>query len=65
MTVAERLKDEIESRGVTYTFISEKTGIPIATLSKIFLSQRRLLADEMLAMCDAMHIDLDVLRKSA
>lgn len=65
MTVAEKLKEEINSRGITYTFVSEKTGIPVDALSKVFLNQRRLLADEMLKICEATNIDLNVLRHSA
>ena len=62
MTIAEKLKEEISSRGITYTFISEKTNIPVDTLSKVFLNQRRLLADEMLKICEATSIDLNVLK---
>ena len=58
MCVATRIKELIEEKGVTYTFISEKTGIPVDALSKSFLGKRRLPADEMVAICDAVSIDL-------
>ena len=56
--VASRLKDLIDEKGVTYTFISEKTGIPIDALSRSFRGKRRLPADEMIAICKAINVDL-------
>ena len=58
MSVAEKLKSIISSKGVSYTFISAKTGMPVDTLSKIFLGKRRLLASELIAICDALEISL-------
>lgn len=51
MTVAQKMKLLIEQKGITYTFISEKTGIPVDALSKSFLGKRRLPADEMISIC--------------
>ena len=59
MKVAQRMKKMIEDRGVTYRFISEKTGIPVDALSKSFLGKRKLPADEMISICKAVGIDLD------
>lgn len=59
MSVAEQLKHLVDARGVSYTFISEKTGIPVNTISRSFLGKRRLPADEMLAICCAVGIDLN------
>lgn len=58
MAVAERIKTMIDGKGITYTFISEKTGIPVDAISKSMLGKRRLPADEMLAICGAVGIDL-------
>ncbi len=33
MTAAERLKELIDARGVTYSFLASKTGIPVASIS--------------------------------
>ena len=63
MCVATRIKELIDEKGVTYTFISEKTGIPVDALSKSFLGKRRLPADEMVAICDAVNIDLKELKE--
>ncbi len=58
MNAAMRIREIVNGRGVTYTFISEKTGIPIDTISRIFLNKRKLMADEMLKICSATGIDL-------
>ena len=58
MKAAEKLKDLVEERGVTYTFISSKTGIPVDTISRVFLGKRKLLADEMVSICNAVGLDL-------
>lgn len=58
MGVAERIKELVEERGVTYTFISGKTGIPVNSISRTFLGKRRLPADEMVAICNAIGVDL-------
>ena len=65
MKVAERLKEKIEDKGITYTKISEKTGIPLQVISNIFLGKRKLTADELFSICRATEIDIDTLRPSA
>ena len=47
MAVAQRIKEIVDSRGITYTFISSKTGISIDAISRSFSGKRRLSADEM------------------
>lgn len=64
MGVAERIKELVEERGVTYTFISVKTGIPVNSISRTFLGKRRLPADEMVAICNAIGVDLPELNVS-
>lgn len=58
LTAAERMKEIVESRGISFTFISEKTGIPINSISRSFLGKRRFPADEMILICRAIGIDL-------
>lgn len=58
MTVAEKMKTLIDDKGVSYTFISSKTGIPIDAISRSMLGKRRLPAEEMIAICRAVGIDL-------
>lgn len=58
MQVAEKLKALVEERGITYTFIAERTGIPVDAISKSLRGKRRLPADEMVAICKLMGVDL-------
>jgi len=48
----------VEERGTTYTFLSKKTGIKVDAISKSFSGKRRLPADEMVALCRVLNIDL-------
>ncbi|MBQ4426625.1 MAG: helix-turn-helix transcriptional regulator [Oscillospiraceae bacterium] len=57
MQIAEKLKQLVDGKGVTYTFISEKTGIPVNSISRSFLGKRKLQADEMVAICSAVGIN--------
>lgn len=61
MLVASVLKNLIEDKGVTYTFISSKTGITVDAISKSLSGKRRLAADEMILICQAANIDLSEL----
>lgn len=63
MKAQDVLKMCVEEKGVTYTFISEKTGIPVDTISKIFKGKRKLQADELLDICEAVSISIDDFRK--
>ena len=65
MKVAEQLKNQINDKGITYTRISEKIGIPVKTISRIFLGRRKLLSDELFLICKATDINIDDLRKPA
>ena len=57
MLIASVLKNLIEDKGVTYTFISSKTGITVDAISKSLSGRRRLAADEMILICQAANID--------
>lgn len=62
MNAALKLKRLVEERGIKYTFLSDKTGIPIDAISKCFMGKRRMLADEMISLCEAAGVDLNDLR---
>lgn len=65
MNVAQKLKSLVVDKGVTYTFISEKTGISVDAISRSFLGKRKLPADEMVRICEAIGVDLtDLTAKS-
>lgn len=58
MKAAEYIKFRVDNMGVTYTAISKKTGIPVDTISKSLRGKRKLPADEMVAICNAVNINL-------
>lgn len=58
MKVAQRIKEIVDDKGVTYTSISSKTGITVNAISQSFAGKRKLSADEMIAICKALNIDL-------
>lgn len=64
MAVAQKIKDIIDGRGITYTFISSKTGIPVDAISKSMMGKRKLPADEMIAICKAIGVDLNDLKSN-
>lgn len=57
--IAGNLKVLIKEKGITYTFISAKTGISIDALSRSFLGKRKLSANEMIAICKTIGVDLN------
>lgn len=58
MNASEKLKRLIDDRGITYTFISSRTGISIDAISRSLLGKRKLPADEFIAICNAANIDI-------
>ena len=62
MGAATKLKSLINGRGIRYTFIADKTGIPVDAISRTLSGKRRLTADEMFSICDATGIDPNDLR---
>ena len=65
MTVAQEIKSLVDEKGISYTFISAKTGIPVDAISKTFMGKRKPTADEMIAICSVTGIDLSDLSNSS
>lgn len=59
MDVVETIEKEIRDRGMTYTFISKKTGININRLSGIFLRKRIMRTEELVTLCTFLNIDMN------
>lgn len=64
MTVAEQLNQIIKNKGITYSFVSKNTGIPIDAISRSMHGKRRLPADEMVSICELLGLDLSDLKKT-
>lgn len=65
MSVAKTLSETVRNRGIMMSFISRKTGISSDALSRSFSGQRKLSADEMILICNAIGLDVHDLIDSA
>lgn len=52
----------LKSKGIKQVYISQKTGIPADTISKILRKGRNLMADEFLEICEAIEISPEIFR---
>ena len=55
----------VEQRGIKQIYISEKTGLSADVISKILRSERKMTAEEFLAICDALDINANEFRATA
>lgn len=62
MNVANRLQEIIHDSGVSYTYIAKKTGITTNAISRSLSGKRRLSAEELVAICSVMQIDINNLK---
>ena len=65
MSINEKLNDFVKEKGIKQIFISEKTGIPADTISKILRNGRKMTAEEFLVICSSLEIDPNMFRESA
>lgn len=56
--LGQSLKDIRKQRGMTLTAASEKTGLPVSTLSKIENNKMSLSYDKVLRICKALDVDI-------
>lgn len=59
--LGQSLKDIRKQRGMTLTDASEKTGLPVSTLSKIENNKMSLSYDKLQRMCNALEVDISEL----
>jgi len=59
MVVGEKIKNYLEQNGIKQTFLSEKTGIPMAKLNLSLNGKRRLDFDEYVNICSALALRTD------
>lgn len=53
-----RIKEYLDKRGIRYTHISDKTGIPMNALSPLLNEKREIKATEYFAICNALNVPL-------
>ena len=58
-----KIKDYLNNKGISQTFVSNKTGIPISTLNAALNGNRKILAEEYFLICKALEIPLDTFVK--
>jgi transcriptional regulator with XRE-family HTH domain len=59
--LGQSLRDIRKQRGMTLTDASEKTGLPVSTLSKIENNKMSLSYDKLLRICNALDVDISEL----
>lgn len=59
------LAEIVEQRGIKQIYIAEKTGLSADVVSKILRCERKMTAEEFLAICDALAINPNEFRVSA
>lgn len=62
MTINEKLCRYIEENGIKQSYLAQKTGLSVDVISKTLNGNRRLLADEFLAICETLKIDPNIFR---
>lgn len=60
----ERIKRYIDEKGIKYSRISEKTGIPMNILSPMLNGKRRIETTEYFRICDALGVALDEFKET-
>ena len=53
------IKYYLEEKGITQTFVSQKTGIPLPKLNMALQGKRRLQLDEYALICGALEVNTD------
>jgi transcriptional regulator with XRE-family HTH domain len=54
-----RIKDYLDEKGIKYSFISGKTGIPMNILSPMLNEKREIKAVEYFEICNALGVSLE------
>lgn len=59
MNIGTKIKDHLESRGISQVFLSNKSGIPPAKLNLALNGKRRLSLSEYESICWALGVGVD------
>jgi len=63
MTAGPRIKEYIESKGISQTFLGRRAGIPIGKLNQTLNGNRRFQLDEYERICWALEVPADTFLK--
>ena len=64
MGANEIIKAYIEDNGIKRSFVAEKIGMSPVLLGRSLEGKRKLQADEFIAICEVLSLDLDFFKKS-
>lgn len=57
MSINERLKQFLEERGIKQSYLVKKTNMTADAISRILAGKRKITAEELLLICEALHVD--------
>jgi len=57
--VGKKIKEYLMKKGISQTYVSSKTGIPISTLNAALNGNRKILAEEYFLICQVLEVPLD------
>lgn len=60
--VGPRIKQYLESKGITQAFVAEKSGIAANILNPALKAKRRLTAEEYFIICEVLEVPLDTFK---
>lgn len=56
--LGKKIKEHLDLNGIKYSFVSDKTGIPMNILSPMLNGKREIKATEYFSICDALKVPL-------
>ena len=63
MWINKQLNDYVKNNGIKQIHLSQQTGIPTDTVSRILRGERRIMADEFLEICFTLNINPSIFKK--
>ncbi len=64
MNLGLKIKQHLNRKGTTQTFVSEKTKIPIGTLNQMLNGSRNIRAEEYFLICDVLEVPLTFFKET-
>ena len=65
MWINRQLNDYVKDNGIKQIHLSQQTGIPADTISRILRGERRIMADEFLEICFILDVNPLIFKKPA
>ncbi len=64
MTAAKAINGYMEAKGIKRSFIARQIGMPPELLGRTLDGKRKLKADEFLAICEVLSLDMEYFKKT-